>query len=103
MKRDYYIIRGRFTWRQIARILDKKFTDEYPDQIYNSTGDSAPCGLMDGPITYKIYSDQKAIGSQSAHICLHSDGICFSGSLNIDQDWKLARELSEEIKKNIKE
>ena len=102
MGRDYYVIKGKFTWRQITRILNKKFTDEYRKTLKEDT--IAPCGLKKEIVTYRIYTKRDPVeGSSSAHICLHSDGICFSGSLNIDQDWKLARELSEEIKKNIKE
>ena len=94
----YYVIKGKFTWTQLLPILGKS---EYGIQKNNSRrtpGKPELCGLSSGPLeglTYQIYRSWKnsVEGSRYAHVVLHPDGICFSGALEVAQDWEFAKEL----------
>jgi len=101
--RVIFTIGGEFTWRQIGQVL-KDYHTEYSIRPSREAND-APCGLATGDVTYKIYSKfvpyteyTSDSGTHSAHVCLHSDGVCFSGSLNVDKDWDFARELQGKVR-----
>lgn len=90
----YYIIKGVFTWVQLDKILGKSecgLQTEYDTK-------PQPCGLASGIRSYKVYCDWiDGIGSRSAHVVMHWDGVCFSGSLRVEQDWAFAKELFDKV------
>jgi len=92
----YYVIKGKFTWAQLNPILGESEHGIQKDTKNLTPGESEPCGLSSSPegLTYQIYSSWRApIGSRVAHVVLHPDGICFSGALQVAQDWKYAKKL----------
>jgi hypothetical protein len=93
-------IKGKFTWRMLGRVLGRSV---YPRGFENYQADI--CGLAKGKISYKIYNDHKdfSLGEQfggstrSAHVCLHSDGVCFSPSLRVQCDFDFTKELYDKV------
>ncbi len=97
----YYVIRGRFTWAQLSPILGKSEHGLQRDTNNLIPEKGEPCGLSSSEegLTYQIYSNwEDPIGSRVAHVVLHPDGICFSGALRVEQDWKFAKELFSKVK-----
>lgn len=97
----YYIIRGRFTWAQLNPILGKSKYGMQKDTENLAPEKGEPCGLSSSPegLTYQIYSKwEEPVGSKVAHVVLHPDGVCFSGALQVSQDWELAKELFLKVK-----
>lgn len=93
----YYVIKGKFTWAQLDEILGKAEYDLLRDENVRCY---QPCGLSEADVlTYKIYCDwAEGTGSSYAHVVLHPDGVCFSGSLCVEQDWNLAEELFNKVR-----
>ena len=92
----YYVIKGRFTWAQLQPILGKSECGIQKDTKPLAPKADEPCGLSSSPedLTYQVYSCWKgSIGSCVTHVVLHPDGICFSGALEVVQDWEFAKEL----------
>jgi len=105
LRRQIFTISGDFTWRQISQVL-RDYHTEYGIRPSVEIGES-PCGLAAKGVTYKIYSkyipysncpEPQNAGTHSAHVCLHPNGVCFSGSLNIDKDWEFAKELWNKVR-----
>jgi len=92
----YYVIKGRFTWAQLIPILGKSAYGTQRDTKNLVPEEGEPCGLSSSPngLTYQIYTTwREPIGSCVAHVVLHPNGICFSGALQVAQDWEFAKEL----------
>ena len=92
----YYIIKGKFTWPQLDPILSNSWHGSLKDTKNPEPEGGESCGLASssGGLTYKIYTSwDMSTGSRVAHVVLHPDGICFSGALNVEQDWAFAKEL----------
>ena|SRR4030042_1097047 len=96
--RQYLTIKGKFYWADLNRILGKSERG-----LHSVTDESKPpCGLAPGILSYKgYYKWKEPIGGYSAHVVKHTDGICFSGSLDVDQDWEFAKELYEKVLAHI--
>ena len=88
MNNTLLTVKGIFTWQQLGPVLGRPV---YPKAYENKP--EYPCGLSGGKISYKIYVGDSGSSDGSAHVCLHKDGICFSPSLNVEEDWALARVL----------
>jgi len=100
----YYVIKGKFTWAQLNPILGRSEHGTQRDTKNLMPEEGEPCGLSSSPegLTYQIYHDWKdLIGSRVAHVVLHPDGICFSGALQVAQDWELAKELFLKVKSQL--
>lgn len=97
MPREYqiYVIRKRLSWQAIEKAL--KFRREYNTR--KAVESESPCGLAGGLIYYRIYSTWTSkLGLSSIHICRHLDGICISGSLNVEVDNNLAEKAYNTLK-----
>lgn len=97
----YYTIKGRLTWAQLNPILGASVYGLQRDTKSMMPEEGEPCGLSSSRegLTYKIYSIWKdSIGSCAAHVVLHPDGVCFSGALQVEQDWDFAKELFLKVK-----
>lgn len=79
------VIEGEFMWRELGHILGRPI---YPKAYEDKP--EYPCSLAGGKISYKIYNDTSG---SSAHVCLHSNGVCFTPSLDVAVDKALAMEL----------
>jgi len=91
-----YTIPVRLSWQKIEKTL--RYRREYSTQKEVSNKPQ-PCGLAPGTIYYRIYSTwSEKIGTSSIHICRHPNGICITGSLNIDVDNNLAKEAYDKLK-----
>lgn len=92
----YYVIKGKFTWAQLEPILGKSVYGIQKGTKLLVPKAGEPCGLSSSPegLTYQIYhSWGDPEDSRYAHVVLHPDGICFSGALEVAQDWEFAKEL----------
>ena len=90
-----YVIKKCLSWQAIETAL--KYRREYNTQ--KSVESESPCGLADGPVYYRIYSTWSSkLGISSIHICRHLDGICISGSLNVEVDHTLAEKAYNTLK-----
>lgn len=93
MSTQILVIKGEFTWRQLGRVLGRP--------VYRKayeTKEVYPCRLAGGKVSYKIYNGIGGSSGGSAHVCLHSDGVCFTPSLQVDCDRDLAQTLYDKVK-----
>lgn len=94
--RKYFTIKGKFHWSTINSAIG---LGNNPPRKIDEGFEESPCGLSLGPVSYKVYEywSKDMLSLVVAHVCIHSDGVCFSGALDLDKDWDYAEKLYQRV------